>query len=49
MLTTETINGKVWYRVRLGKFATKPRAEQFAESLQKKGIISNYWIGRLSS
>jgi septal ring-binding cell division protein DamX len=47
-LTTEKIKGKVWYRVRVGQFFTKPQAEKLAQSLQQKGIIDNYWIGRIS-
>jgi len=47
-LTTTTINGEEWYRVRVGRFSTKERAESDADSLVKQGLIEDYWISQLS-
>lgn len=48
-LTETTINGNQWYRVRLGKFPTKNKAEARADLLVEEGVIEDYWISQLNT
>ncbi len=48
-LATKNIEGKKWYRVRIGKFTNRQEAQSRADSLQEEEVIDDYWISRLSN
>lgn len=49
VLTTATIDGQEWYRVRVGKFSSREEAQSRADTLQDDGVIDDYWISRLTN
>jgi cell division septation protein DedD len=48
-LTTATINGQDWYRVRIGEFSTREEAQSRADALQDEGVIDDYWISQIGN
>lgn len=48
-LTTATINGQDWYRVRIGEFSTREEAQSRADVLEDEGVIDDYWISQIGN
>lgn len=46
-ITEKVINGRTWYRVRVGSFSDRTEADDFAQKMMKNGDIEDYWISQV--
>lgn len=48
IITEATVNGELYYRVRVGKFKTRSKASRYAKNMKEKGHISDFWISKVT-
>lgn len=47
-ITEASVNGRRFYRVRVGHFPTRDAASRYAEAMVDAGDVDDYWISRVS-
>lgn len=47
-ISEASVNGRRFYRVRVGNFPTRDAASRYAEAMVDEGDVDDYWISRVS-